>query len=386
MNCTICNSQNLQLVKEYSKSITSDSKFISNNVVNMICSDCGNIFNSSGSRNDMLNFYQNLYDLHGSSFFTETQIYEKNNISSISDWHLKQLISLDILPNSGKILDIGCGKGNFLKQFHSAFSNWNLFGIESSKNSLKLAKQNLINSKFFEGFYKKNIFQTKFDLIVAFNVLEHVENPRQFLDDIFYDLDDGAIVCFNVPNFKINPADLLIYDHLSHFTIETLKNLLSLTGFESIKIIENENKVPLLLICKKISKKTIFINHFSKMKKLSFDLINYNDELFSIYKKVNQKYDEFGVIGLGPHIRFAIQNKIIDSSKIFCFYDENPTKIGTSLLNIPIKSLNSISQNSSLPLIFSLSPCYIEEVSNKIRRFNINQYIPKSYLFYKKYF
>ena len=104
-------------------------------------------------------------------------------------------------------MDIGCGKGNFLKQFHSAFSNWNLFGIESSKNSLKLAKQNLINSKFFEGFYKKNIFQTKFDLIVAFNVLEHIENPKLFLENIHHDLDIDGYVCFDVPNFKINPAD-----------------------------------------------------------------------------------------------------------------------------------------------------------------------------------
>lgn len=386
MNCTICNSENVELIKEYNKSITSDSKFISNKVVNTICSDCGNIFNSSGSRNNIMDFYQNSYDLNGSSFLVETQIYEKNNSSSISDWHLKQLISSSKLSNIGKILDIGCGKGNFLKEFKIFFDKWELFGIESSKNSFKIAKQNLKNSKFFQGFYVQNIFQTKFDLVVAFNVLEHIENPKQFLDDIYSDLNDEAIVCFDVPNFKINPADLFIYDHLSHFTIETLKNLLTITGFKLIKIIENENKIPLVVICKKDLKKTSFNNNFSMMKKLSLDLIDYNEKLFSIYKKINEKYDKIGVVGMGPHIFFAIQNKIIEPSKIFCFYDENPTKIGTSVMNIPVKSINSISEDPLLPLIFSLSPCYIQKISDKIKPFNVKQYFPKSFSFYKKYF
>jgi|SaaInlStandDraft_2_1057019.scaffolds.fasta_scaffold15001_4 SAM-dependent methyltransferase len=385
MNCPICDSTDHQILKEFNQSITSDSKMISEKVATTICCDCGNVFNLHGARNKTFNFYQNSYDLHGSSFQAETQIYEKNTMS-LSDWRLQHLLSLNILQSSGKILDIGCGKGNFLQEFQFTFSNWDLFGVESSKISLNIAKQNLSKFNFHEGIYKKEIFPTKFNLIVAFNVLEHIENPKLFLENIHHDLDIDGYVCFDVPNFKINPADFFVYDHLTHFTSDTLRNLLHEVGFKIIKLVEDNNKVPLFVICKKSDKKLNIINYFPIMKKLVLDMMNYNDEFFSTYENVNKKFDKVGVIGLGIPIWFAIQNNIIESSKILYFYDENRTIIGTKPYNIFVKPLDTISEEPSLPLIFSVSPCYIGTLHKKINNYNNDQFFPKSYSYYQKYF
>ena len=385
MNCPICDSSNNQHLKEFKKSITSDSKMISEKVVTVICVDCGNVFNLQGSRNNTFNFYQNSYDLHGTSFQAETQIYE-NNISSLSDWRLQHILSLNILHNSGRILDIGCGKGNFLQQFKFAFKNWELYGIESSKHSLDIARQNLSNFNFHEGIYEKEIFNKKFDFIVAFNVLEHIENPKLFLENIFEDLDDNGYVCFDVPNFKINPADIFVYDHLTHFTADTLRNLLYSVGFEIIKLVEDNNKVPLFIICKKSNVQNPITNYFSNMKKLVSDIFNFNDELFSIYENVNKNFDKIGVIGLGIPIWYAIQNNIIDSYRIAYFFDENKTIVGTKPSNILVKPLNEISEEPSLPLIYSVSPCYIDQITKKISLYSNEKFFPNSYSYYLKYF
>lgn len=386
MDCPICNSTSNQPLQEFKQSITSDSKMIPEMVVTTICCDCGNVFNTHGARNKTFNFYQNSYDLHGSSFQAETQIYDNDNKQSLSDWRLQHLLSLNILPNNGKILDIGCGKGNFLQEFQFAFPNWELYGIESSKISLNIAQQNLSNFNFHEGIYEKKIFDKKFNFIVAFNVLEHIENPKSFLQNIYHDLDFNGYVCFDVPNFKINPADLFVYDHLTHFTSETLRNLLFSEGFEIIKLVEDYNKIPLFVICKKSTVKSSLTNFFPMMKKLVSDIVNYNADLFSTYEYANKNFDKFGVVGLGIPIWFAIQNDILDSSKIVCFYDENNTIIGTKPYNILVKSLNAISKEKSLPLIFSASPCYIENLDQKINLYGNLRFIPKSYSYYLKYF
>ena len=386
MNCPICNSSLIDILKESPNSITSDSKMINELVSIAICHDCGNLFNSSGARNNIADFYQNSYDLLGNSFQAETRIYETNKKLSLSDWRLKHLYSLNVLPKTGNILDIGCGKGNFLQTFNSLFPDWNLYGIESSTSSLSIAKNNLSNSIFYEGIYDKNLFDKKFDFIVALNVLEHIEDPKLFLENIFDDLNENGLVCFDVPNFKVNPIDVFIYDHLTHFTSETLVNLLQNVGFEILKFVENTNQVPILAICKKSPKKFPLKNFFNMTKRLLDDSLIYNEELFSTYNFVNKTYEKYGVVGLGIPVWKGIQNEVLDTSKIFSFYDENLTVIGTKYDNISVKSLDDISHEKSLPLIYSVSPCYIDNLKQKILPYNTKQFLPKSYSYFLKYF
>jgi len=386
MNCPICNSALVEILKEFPQSITSDSKMINKSVSIAICNDCGNLFNSQGSRNNISSFYQNSYDLLGTSFQAETRIYEDKNGFSLSDWRLKHIQSLNILPNIGNILDIGCGKGNFLQKFNSLFPDWNLYGIESSKSSLSIAKNNLSNSIFHEGIYDKNPFDQKFDLIVALNVLEHIEEPKLFLENIFNDLSENGLVCFDIPNFKVNPIDVYVYDHLTHFTSETLVNLLQHIGFKILKLVENTKQVPILVICTKNSKKLPLKNFYNITKKIVDDSLTYNEELFSTYNFVNKTYEQFGVIGLGIPVWKGIQNEILDSSKIFSFYDENPTIIGSKYGDILVKPLDEISHEKSLPLIYSVSPCYIDNLKQKIHSYGNKQFLPKSYSYFLKYF
>jgi SAM-dependent methyltransferase len=67
----------------------------------------------------------------------------------------------------------------------------------------------------------------RFDLITAHFVLEHVANPTEVLADIRRCLAPNGRLFMTVPDAEANSGDLLVVDHLNHFTASSLARLLS---------------------------------------------------------------------------------------------------------------------------------------------------------------
>ncbi|MGB6464001.1 MAG: class I SAM-dependent methyltransferase, partial [Nitrosotalea sp.] len=284
------------------------------------------------------------------------------------------------------VLDIGCGKGNFLLAFSQKFSKWSLNGVEASRNALSFAKKKLANSDLREGLFRNGLFDKKFDLIVALDVFEHLEEPVEFLNIIIPHLKDNGYLFLDVPNFKLNPADLFVFDHLTHFTKETLYNLLSSNNMEVISIKENSDRMPLFMICKKSSSKKQIKNNYLMMRNLVSDHIRFNESILNTYCMADNEYDNISVFGLGIMIWVGIQNNNIHKEKIVSFFDENEFLIGQKKSGIEIRGLMDIIKYKNLHLIFSLSPCYIENVVRKISKFGIRYIAPEDYQYYRKYF
>ena len=387
MKCFICSSDNVeQVFKKLTHSITSDSEMIQKEVSNVICINCGNVFNESGARNNVGIFYSDSYKLMSESPEAESKFYSQDVGITHSDWRLNILLNTLKLPENGNVLDIGCGKGNFLLAFSQKFPKWSLNGVEASRNALSFAKKKLLNADLREGLFTNGIFDKKFDLIVALDVFEHLEEPIEFLNTIIPNLKDDGYLFLDVPNFKLNPADLFVFDHLTHFTKETLYNLLSHNGLEVISAKENSDRMPLFMICKKSSNKKPIKNNYLMMKNLVSDHIKFNESMLNTYCKADNKYDNIGVFGLGIMIWVGIQNNYISSAKIMSFFDENEFLIGQKKSGIEIRSLKNIMKYKNLPLVFSLSPCYIENVIRKISKLDIRYIAPEDHTYYRKYF
>lgn len=387
MKCFICSSDSVeQVFKKLTHSVTSDSVMIQKEVSNVICTNCGNVFNESGARNDVGIFYSDSYKLMSESPEAESKFYSQDMGISHSDWRLNVLLDVLELSENGNVLDIGCGKGNFLLAFSQKFSKWYLSGVEASRNALSFAKKKLLNADLREGLFTNGLFDKKFDLIVALDVFEHLEEPVEFLNTIVPNLKDDGYLFLDVPNFKLNPADLFVFDHLTHFTKETLYNLLSSNGLEVISVKENSDRMPLFMICKKSSNKKQIRNNYLMIKNLVSDHIRFNESVLNTYCKADNEYDNVSVFGLGVMIWVGIQNNNISKEKIISFFDENEFLIGQKKSGIEIRNLVNITQYKNLPLIFSLSPCYIENVIRKISKFNIRYIAPEDYTYYRKYF
>jgi 2-polyprenyl-3-methyl-5-hydroxy-6-metoxy-1,4-benzoquinol methylase len=143
---------------------------------------------------------------------------------------LKLINSLQTKGN--RILDIGCGTGDFLKITKD--HNWNVLGIEPNDTARKIANSKTDNS-VYRSAYLDHLSPNSFDVITLWHVLEHLPDLNAQLSRIKLLLkQDGALI-IAVPNYKSYDADYYsnywaAYDvprHVWHFSQEAIKNLVS---------------------------------------------------------------------------------------------------------------------------------------------------------------
>ena len=142
--------------------------------------------------------------------------------------------------SSKKLLDIGCGTGDFLQEAKN--KGWNVKGIEPNKDARALANSKT-NNQVFDAEELLNFKKNSFDIITLWHVLEHLPKLDEQLD-IFKKLlrPNGALI-IAVPNHKSFDASYYksfwaAYDvprHLWHFSQASIKNLFQRRKMEVVK-------------------------------------------------------------------------------------------------------------------------------------------------------
>jgi hypothetical protein len=89
----------------------------------------------------------------------------------------------------------------------------------------------------------------RFDLVTVHFVLEHVAEPADTLRLLATLLSLAGKLYLSVPNSLANPGDLLVVDHLSHFSKGSLGNALLIAGLHPTIINETEFPGALLARC-----------------------------------------------------------------------------------------------------------------------------------------
>lgn len=155
----------------------------------------------------------------------------------------------------GRILDIGCTAGFFLKVAKE--SGWETYGVEISKDAAELARKRygleVLTGTLDEASFKPNFF----DVVTIWDVIEHVENPMQTMSIINTILKDDGIVAISTPNidglfprlsYKI--SDIINYwphpeppYHLFQFSKKTMYKLLEQTGFDLLAV--HDERIPI---------------------------------------------------------------------------------------------------------------------------------------------
>lgn len=121
------------------------------------------------------------------------------------------------------ILDVGCGSGIALDMIRS-HTKRKLFGLEISKESVKLCKSKKLNCKVYDG---KNIpFKDKtFDVVSSMNTLEHTDNPVAFLNENLRVLKNNGYLVIACPNFLSITNN---YHHHTQGFMQKLKNIVGI--------------------------------------------------------------------------------------------------------------------------------------------------------------
>jgi 2-polyprenyl-3-methyl-5-hydroxy-6-metoxy-1,4-benzoquinol methylase len=140
--------------------------------------------------------------------------------------------------HSGSLLEIGCGTGLFLDAMRR-MGGWQLKGVEVSELAARNAQERLELDVFHGQLEDAKYPDHSFDVVVMWDVLEHVHNPKQTLFEINRILaPDGLLVC-RVP--LLNGWDRRLFGpywagwdaprHLTVFSMHTLTMMLAHTGF-----------------------------------------------------------------------------------------------------------------------------------------------------------
>lgn len=178
----------------------------------------------------------------------------------------------DFLPEYyTKVLEIGCGEGNFSNNLTQTCEYW---GIEPVKETAEIARNNLF--KVLNGRYEDvqtELPNNYFDLIICNDVIEHMVDHDQFLEDIKQKLLPGACLVGSIPNVRFigNLIELLfkrdwqyrdegILDrtHLRFFTEKSLKRSFTKHKYKIDMFHGINSALPKLRSLKKIIKYLLF--------------------------------------------------------------------------------------------------------------------------------
>ena len=141
---------------------------------------------------------------------------------------LDRLGRLPGFPAQGSVLDVGCGGGATLRRF-SERGGWRCFGLEIDDRDLPLLR----SIPAFDTLYTcpPSDLPRQFDAITMVHALEHFPEPVKVLRDLLPKLAPAGRLFVQVPNAAANPMDLVVADHMSHFTPATLARLAARAGY-----------------------------------------------------------------------------------------------------------------------------------------------------------
>ena len=234
-----------------------------------ICENCNLEFLNPQPSDERLNeIYSKEYfiSLEDDKNINFTNTIKQNTANDYLE-HLFQKTDLD-KKKKNKILEVGCGGGEFLYQAHKLF-NFEVFGVEYSDDASKKAEEFLkeCNGKVFTGdifSLSINDYKNFFDVIAFNDVLEHVRNPKTFLQRCNQLLKKNGFIYCSVPSKSSYLAKIMMNnwyeyktEHIFYFNNSNLKQIF------------NKNKFSVLDL--KNVKKSLTIEyvneHFKKYKK-----------------------------------------------------------------------------------------------------------------------
>lgn len=139
----------------------------------------------------------------------------------------------------GKILDVGCGSGFFLRALDA--QKWDRYGVEPSHAAAKEAQRFVGAGQVVAGtLTQSGLAESMFDVITLWSALEHANEPRAYLTEAKRLIKPGGTLIIQVPNAasyqsRFFQGDWFALDaprHRYHFNFSLLEKLLSDSGFE----------------------------------------------------------------------------------------------------------------------------------------------------------
>jgi SAM-dependent methyltransferase len=238
--CPICESENIRLL--YS---TCDRHYGIKGTFNIFeCNRCSiGFLNPMPTEDELTSLYPE------NTFYAYTDFTQKNDKIYNIKKALRKLLLLTIetkdpkFSKPGRILDLGCGSGEFLYRYKEC--GWETNGVEVNSDAANLGNSianlgihcgNLLQANFEDGY---------FDYVRSNHSFEHITNPKEVLKEVHRILKKDGKLFIGVPNVNSLNAKLFgkywwylgVPVHTFTYSDKTLSSLLRDNGFiiDSVK-------------------------------------------------------------------------------------------------------------------------------------------------------
>jgi 2-polyprenyl-3-methyl-5-hydroxy-6-metoxy-1,4-benzoquinol methylase len=226
---------------------------------------------------------------------------DKNGESSFwvrSRNRLFKRIVYDNLASMGKtkFLEIGCGIGGFIQQI-AGNKNLEITGSEIYLKGLLYAKKNLPNVAFIQFDVTQGLIGEEFDLIAAFDVIEHIEDDVAAIKNINKMLHKGGSLIITVPQHKFLWSKLdEILKHKRRYSRRELVTKLQENGFDIRHVTSFLFVLFPLMLISRIFDKGRDQSHFDKValeKRVKFS--NALNWIFDLFMRIDEVLIRLGI-------------------------------------------------------------------------------------------
>ncbi|HDQ05820.1 MAG TPA: methyltransferase domain-containing protein [Candidatus Bathyarchaeota archaeon] len=160
-----------------------------------------------------------------------------------------------------KILEIGCGKGDFLALLCELGNNSGV-GIDPAYIKDRINSKASDRLTFIRDYYSEQYANHHGDLICCRHTLEHIPNTFDFLSSVRRAIDNrlDTVAFFEVPDVTRVLRELafwdIYYEHCSYFSLGSLARLFRSCQFDIINLSTDFDDQYILIEAKPVSRKT----------------------------------------------------------------------------------------------------------------------------------
>lgn len=240
--CTICGTGALEELAEYRslRRVTSDCRVWPAGGRIGVCRSCGAVQKPADEifLAEIEEIYRS-YTIYHQAAGAEQAVFEQSSglPASRSVKLLETFRRHSNLMPAGRMLDVGCGNGATLRAFGQVAPGWTKAGTEFDAK-YRAEVEAIPNTESLHVGPVENV-AGPFDVITMIHVLEHIVDPVAVLATLRGKLAPGGLLLIEVPHHPANPFELLIADHRTHFTVDSMTRALVAAGFEIVSVAED---------------------------------------------------------------------------------------------------------------------------------------------------
>ena len=204
------------------------------------CADCRLLLlNPQPSDRELTEIYTNTYFLGEDRAESHEEVSQMKRATARS--YLDQINRYHALQG-GRLLEIGCGQGDFLVEAQRL--GYDVTGVEISSSAAKTARERLGDGKVVCGEIESvALGEGNFDVCVLSDVIEHIREPLAFLCTIRRLLKPDGVLFIATPSLSSWSARLLQQnwmefkpEHLTYFDPNSIQNALYKAGFTNVVV------------------------------------------------------------------------------------------------------------------------------------------------------